>query len=79
MGGAERIGVQKMERCERLQGMRNEAGYLPYRFREAAVLLVLCLLAAAVLRRFLRKKKILKVWTWSGSEKILMRSWTGNL
>ena len=27
--------------------MRNEAGYLPYRFREAAVLLVLCLLAAA--------------------------------
>ena len=28
--------------------MRNETGYLPYRFREAAVLLVLCLLAAAV-------------------------------
>lgn len=47
MGGAERIGVQKMERCERLHGMRSEAGYLPYRFREAAVLLVLCLLAAA--------------------------------
>lgn len=46
VSGVERIGVQKMESCEKLHVMRSEAGYPAGWLRQAAVLLVLCLLVA---------------------------------